>query len=116
MTNERHRHLEGGSDHGSHLGGTQVVGAQYALHDEEVGGPVAEADHEAQPEDDPCPMHAHRVIAEVAQGRPHMREVGRADVDCDLRLQVGPAAGLDQAENRDQRSSGPDEKQTAAPR
>ena len=41
---ERHRHLEGGADDGSHLGGAQIVRGKDALDDEEVGGPVAEAE------------------------------------------------------------------------
>ena len=106
---EGHRHLEGGADDRSHLGGAQVVGAEHALDDEEVGGPVAEADDEAEAEDDAGPVHAHGVVLEVAERGPHVGVVAVADVDGDLRLEVGPAAGFDEAEDGDHGGAGPDE-------
>ena len=58
---ERNRHLEKRADDGRHARGAQVVRRQHALHHQEVRGPVAEADHEAQAEDDAGPVHAHGV-------------------------------------------------------
>ncbi len=106
---ERHGHLERRADDRGHLGRAQVVGAEHALDDEEVGGPVAEADDGAEAEDNADPVDAHRVVFEVAERGPEVGVVVGADVVGDLGLQVGPAAGFDQAEDRDQRRACPDQ-------
>ncbi len=64
---EGHGHLEGGADDGGHARGAQVVRGEDALDDEEVRGPVAETDDQAEAEDDAGPVHAHGVVVEVAE-------------------------------------------------
>jgi hypothetical protein len=54
---------------GSHARGAQVVRCQHALHDQKIRGPVAEADHEAQAEDDAGPVHAHGIGGKVPVSR-----------------------------------------------
>ena len=69
---------------GRHARGAQVVGGEHALHDEEVRGPVAEADDEAEAEDDAGPVDAHGVVGKVAHVAPHVGVVagsGRAGGD-----------------------------------
>ena len=72
---EGHGHLEERADHRSQARGTQAVGGQYALHDQKIRGPIAEADRESQAEENARPVNAHRVIGKVAHAAPHVRVV-----------------------------------------
>ena len=95
MTMSGHGHFERGADDRGHLGGAEVVGAEDALDDEEVGGPVAEADDGAQAEDDAGPVDAHGVVFEVAERGPEMGVVGccrRCAAMLALRLVQPPAS------------------------
>src|ERR1700721_577111 len=78
---------------------------------QKVGGPVAEADHQSEAKDDARPVNAHGVIPEVPGCAPQVRVVAGTDACGDLRFQVGPAAGLDEAEDGDQERAQPDEKE-----
>ena len=51
---------------GAMLAERRSVADKHALHDQEVRGPVTEADHEAQAEDNARPVDAHGVVCEVA--------------------------------------------------
>ncbi len=53
----------------------RLCGGEHALDDEEVRGPVAEADGESEAEDDAGPVDAHGVIGKVAHAAPHVRVV-----------------------------------------
>ncbi len=57
---------------GAMLRGAQVFGGEHALDDEEIGGPVAEADDAAEAEDDAGPVDAHGIVVEVAEGAPQV--------------------------------------------
>ena len=54
-------HLGHGRDERSAAGGAHVLGRHRALHDEEVCAPVAEGEHEPEPEEHRKPVHPHRV-------------------------------------------------------
>ena len=107
-------HFEEGADDGGHAGGAEAVGSEDALDDEEVGGPVAEADGEAEAEDDAGPVDAHGVVLEVAHAAPHVGVVSGGDcadrhVVGDFGFESVPAAGFDKAEDGDQERAAPDE-------
>ncbi len=68
---ERNGHLEEGPDDRSHPRRAQIMRRKDALHNQEVRGPIAKADHEAQAEHDSGPVDAHRVVSEVAHAAPH---------------------------------------------
>ena len=54
-------HLGHGGNERRAAGGAHVSGRHRALHDEEVRAPVAEGEHEPEPEHHRKPVHAHRV-------------------------------------------------------
>ena len=65
---------------GAMRGGAEVFGGEDALDDEEVGGPVAEGDDEAEAHDDAGPVDAHGVIGEVAEGAPEVGVIAAGHV------------------------------------
>ena len=103
-----HGHLEERTDDRSHARRAQVVRRENALDDEEVRGPIAEADHEAEAEDNAGPVHAHGVGCEVAGIAPEVEVAVRTDagdrlhVGHDLALQAADAARLIEAQDRHQ--------------
>ena len=106
---ERHGHLEKRTDDGGEFRRSQIFRGKNTLHDEEVGGPVAEADDEAEAEDDAGPVHAHGVILRAAERRPGVSEILSWEIVPDPRDHAGPSVRFDEAENRDEEGSKPDQ-------
>jgi hypothetical protein len=95
--------------------GTAIVCGKHALHDEEVCGPVAEADDKAETEDNAGPVHAHGVGGEAAGVAPQMEVavgVHAGDglhIGHDLALEAVDAASLNEPEDGHQERTAPDE-------
>src|SRR6185312_12980822 len=108
---ERDAHFEARANDGGHAGGAQIVGGEHALDNEEVGGPVAEADDQAESEDDADPVDAHGVGAEGAESLPQVDIMSVAHVVDDLLFEVVPAADFDESEDGDEQRAGPDKQE-----
>src|ERR1017187_4947183 len=104
-----HAHLEGRADQRRQFRRAQVLGGDDALHNQEVGGPVAHGDKDTQPEYDPNPVDAHGVIGKGAHGSPHMGEVLRREVAVDASHHAVPTAGFDQPDDGNQQRAQPDQ-------
>src|SRR6516165_4603896 len=70
--NKRDSHLEKRPDDRRHLGRSDVFRGKHTLYDEEIGGPIAHGLNHGQSEHDSNPVHAHRVVLDVAHVAPHM--------------------------------------------
>ena len=49
---------------GASFADAKILGRKDALHDQKIGGPIAQGDHAAQSEHDADPMDAHGIVAE----------------------------------------------------
>src|SRR5690348_9445308 len=105
---EGHNHLECRADDRRHFRGTQILGGEEALDDKKIRGPVAEGKNKALAEEDTGPVDALGVRIEMAEITPEMDVFDRGVVN-DLSLERVPAAGFDEAENRNQECASPDE-------
>ena len=106
--NEGDQHFESGTNDGRHFCGAKILGGENALHDKEIGGPVAERQDRAETEYDAGPMDAHGIVFEITQGGPEMR-VFRGSIARNLQPQIAPAASFNQTQNRDQQRSRPNQ-------
>ena len=61
----REEHLGDGADEGGPPGGRHRVGRHRPLHDEEVGTPIAEREHEAQPHDHAEQVDPHGILVDA---------------------------------------------------
>ena len=110
--NQGNKQFEGGADDGCHLCGPQITRCEDALHDEEIGRPVAECADEAKAEDDAGPVDAHGVGIEVAKRCPEVKITRVAGgVGQDAGLHAGPAARLNKPEHGYDQGSRPDEEE-----
>ena len=105
---ERNKHFEGSAYDGSHFSGAHILGGQDALDNEEVRGPVAHGDDGAEAEDDAGPVNAHGIVLGRAQGAPEVGVFG-GGIGGDSGLETVPAASLDQAQDGNEQSAGPNQ-------
>ncbi len=105
---ERHKHLEGGANDWRHFCRSQVFGSKNALHNKEVGCPVAERNDGAETEDDAEPGDAHGIVIGGTQGAPQMRVFGRG-VGSNLNFESTPAACFNQSEDWNKKCTSPDQ-------
>ena len=95
---------------GAILADAQILGGEHALHDQEIGGPVAERNNAAEAEDDARPVDAHGIVAESSPACSR-RGCNRPGRSCAVMraTMLAPAAGFDQPQDGNQQRAGPDE-------
>ena len=113
---EREQHLRNGGDEGHAARGRHRMRGHGALHDQEIGAPVAEGQHEAESHHDPEPLDAHGIGRGVAHLAPGARPCPRGEAlrRRHVRQPFGeslPAPQILEAEEHQRRETGDDEEE-----
>ena len=96
-------------DQRGHLGGGKILGGDNPLDHQKVCRPVAEGNHSSEAEHDSRPVDTHGVIGEAPHGTPKVGIVLAGEIGGDAGDHPVPSSRFNQAEDRDQQRSQPDE-------